>query len=129
MININELRKGNWISFKDLWHGQVESINKVSIDIVGNNGLFTHDCFIPVELTPDLLEKCTFDVKYSGKNTGANYDAWATIGFIQVKFLGKDVIVMQSTGGVRSTLDHIKYLHQLQNLYHALIGKELEYTP
>lgn len=111
MINASELRIGTWFLFND--HSgdplQPYQIQGDDISRAAVNGVY-HE---PIPLTPEILEAA---------------------GFVRVdRFYEKDEIILLNVGNVylyhysnhsdkRTTL---KYLHQLQNLYFALTGKEL----
>ena len=89
------------------------------IDIESRNFDYT-----PIELTPDILKKCGFE----------NVDGWYANGDeIDVdKYKRGDFEVLCAAVGELvflyrdKELDHIKYLHQLQNLYYTLFGIELQ---
>lgn len=127
MINDTQIRLGNYIrlvysdghtdkkvdysTFTSLYMGVYKN-NK--IDVVG------------VPLTPELLVKCGFSIvktrllwktelKYSNGRITFNSDLSETS--ICYKFLNQGVYCTP-----------VKYLHQLQNLYLALTGKELTLT-
>jgi len=108
-IQVQELRIGNVVM--DMNNG-----NKV-VTIEHGYDLWDGD-FAPIDLTPEILERCGFD--------GRDFIELDTYAFI---FIEKDnVCVFQTeyeTEVARTKLPHIKYLHQLQNLYYMLKGTEL----
>ena len=114
-MTANELRIGNLIRWKstgniervltiDVSKGRAEYINNVNIS----------DCE-PIPLTEEWLLKFGFkDHEYYWKKK-------------KVKAVWAQRVI---STGVRSGIsiekyDHIRYIHQLQNLYFALTGKEL----
>jgi hypothetical protein len=107
MIPQNELRVNNWV---------------YDTDIPGNSQLKTgfdiafHERFEPIPLTPELLEKAGFK---KGEYTFAKMDF--TLNYNSD--LG-DYRYRRQDGGATSII----HLHQLQNLYFALTGEELEIT-
>jgi hypothetical protein len=116
MIQPNELRLGNWV----LINGHVSEIvgiglNEAEYALKGISITpIDYDELTPIPLTEDLLLKCGFDTIQDGwyhlylKNriiTWNLYDNKLRIDGIQT--------------------NHIKSLHQLQNLYFALTGDEL----
>ena len=120
-MKANELRIGNLIS--DI-NGNLCLVKTIREDLIIAKYYSVGYCigdeeqFNKVELTEELLLKFGFEEKSKSKNfylgsfrfhisKPANYD-----GFIFCD--GYDVIT-----------DRIKYVHQLQNLYFALIGEEL----
>ena len=73
------------------------------------------DC-APIPLTPEILEKCGFvshAINYY--HLGEFYISYANIGLFEYRH--------------RDTYVIFKHLHQLQNLYYALTGEELNYKP
>jgi hypothetical protein len=79
-------------------------------------------------ITPDLLLELGFTKNFPGYKyfldfgvDGDLYLAW----FVASQELELEV------GGIdscRTKLYHIKYIHQLQNLYYSLTGEELKYV-
>ena len=67
---------------------------------------------MPILLTPEILDKCGFEKLNSGNR---RFNKIVLMCESVSNYLLKDI-----------PLTPIKYLHQLQNLYFALSGKELE---
>lgn len=122
MVQANELRIGNWYSkfglpkkatggfIQRLSH--IQSLNKNAIDVSG------------IPLTPEILEKAGF--KYD--EGMESYDLFTSSGLISIAkdysfFIGDNHFECGFAGGNKSL---VKYLHQLQNLYFALTGEELQ---
>lgn len=120
-MQANELRIGNYV--KSLSVTQVRELTESTINGYSIGG------FYPIPLTEELLLKCGFekaddmayhpDMKIRSlyintlilrKNTCSN--------LFEFHFQHKNPAMFENT--------EIKYLHQLQNLYFALTGKELE---
>lgn len=133
MIDAREFRIGNWVEARDgknksyvqvdgflFWHfqlanadgGQAIEINSVQ----------------PIPLTPEILESCGFGIK--SLTNGVNYipvpklPRPLIIVFVQDHFILSmrqdafpELIDLQARGST---------LHQLQNLYFALTGEELQ---
>ena len=115
MINANELRIGNWLyGINPLSPGynpgkiyfQVENIFGESINLYIVPGFETERAYDvePIPITMEILEKCGF----SG--------AWTTINGLDGNLMGVKLPELEY---------EIKYVHQLQNLYFALTGNEL----
>lgn len=133
MINANELRIGNWVKdrggkniridfFEHLQIGydcKFGMINSVSDDYGPLHPLTEYTNFAkPIPLTPEILEKCGAIVYEFDNGLGNQYrikDRLFVIRDGDIVDYGSSVI--------------IKHLHQLQNLYFALTGEELNYTP
>lgn len=102
MIQANELRIGNWFEFEGkYWRAVVITTN----DAPEEN---------PILLTPEILEKAGF-IK----------------GDIDFDYICEYFQLYEDNNGWRVGFDgnvintSLKYLHQLQNLYHAVSGEEL----
>jgi hypothetical protein len=126
-MKANELRIGNFIKYNNEQIGIVSGIQ----EFLFNNGkvainqridIFYHiENINPIALTEEILLKCGFKDN--------NYSLDLKLGTKKITFNWYSRIVLT---GVRNgyycqKYKHIKYLHQLQNLYFALTGKELEY--
>lgn len=119
MINANELRIGNFIMVVDedssvrvtgIWDEVVKY--KESGEVAGR--------LKPIPLSPEILEACGFEkTKRSDqfKLEDIIIGAWEENEFVFLRTDGYDVF---------PRMPLIRYLHQLQNLYFALTGKELQ---
>lgn len=133
MINVKELRVGNKIFLKGL------TITVTAIDIAGSIGytydnedcdkVFIRNSIDPylerIPITPELLEKAGFEVSLR-----LDFNEWSLRYYDSV---GVTLFLFDTpTSGVIKekhsswTNVTIKYLHQLQNLYHSLTGQELK---
>ena len=57
--------------------------------------------------------------------TGANFDWIAEVAGLRVRGFKGGITVFHSMGGCTSILEHIKYVHQLQNFYYGYWGFEI----
>jgi hypothetical protein len=111
MIAPNELRLGNWVDVYDSVTGSC--YRQADITIIGSSEFVN-----PLPLTPEILEA-------SGFEKDPHYwdgDEYYYLKPVSIKF-GRDgsaptVFLDQEEMPVQS-------VHQLQNLYFALVGKEL----
>lgn len=115
MINPKELRLGSFIN-------EIGTDDKtrylIRINLPMLQAAIEHpDVFEPIPLTAETLEMCGFGVV---KDT----TLWAKQNFYLRKYLMPDNHFYFSYKDYKSTT--IQYLHQLQNLYFALTGEELE---
>ncbi len=118
MIQANELRIGNWVNLKSSGYVRVE-VDSIG-DIVNNPAIFE-----PIPLAPKILEKAGFTERQQ------SFFSYYFIDYIQVAVQKRFEIeeiddrptFLWMAG---NNIIHIHYLHQLQNLYHALTGRELE---
>jgi hypothetical protein len=135
MIKKEELRIGNMVQFDNL-NKKYPSVRIVKIKELIEKGaividpvgldlslFYDGDNLKPIPLTPEILERCGF-VKtiygWDSVNTSFN--------FYQAR---KDSLLLpcfkENVCGDNSF--PIKHLHQLQNLFFALTGQELNYNP
>ena len=114
----NELRVGNFV-FADLYDETkilVESICSITQDVFNSTtGEIPFTSLKPIPINEDLLCKLGFN------KTGGTYELCD--GLIELVY-AKDGMYEVIEGQWKS-LKHIKHLHQLQNLYFALTGREL----
>ncbi len=139
MIQANEVRIENWVNTQQGW-GKIRTIEEGDegefIGIVSNDTgsvwlRLPYDGEInPIPLTPEILESCGFE-KYTHepgyaigsdeKNERCNE---YSKGKLSIMDWGNGFFLSNSFSfDLRIELNH---LHQLQNLYFALTGKELE---
>jgi hypothetical protein len=116
MINTNELRKGNKILFENEIIEVVGFIHNC-IHWYSENGTPCHSLtirggFEPIPLTEDWLLKFGFKQDSDLKNSICRYGIWFNKNNMEATYLSQKLI-------------KIKYVHQLQNLYFALVGEDL----
>lgn len=118
-MNANELRIGNYISEK----GEIRAVNLYILDLIIKRSLD----YEPIHITEEWLLKFGFEIC-----TGHFYkhlkNAYKRDDFdFTVCFWHDGTIDLDSAFGdmFGIELKHIKYIHQLQNLYFALTEKEL----
>ena len=122
MIKITELRLGNYVYAGN----KIERVLEIYPDSITTDS-YTHIFdFLPVELTPDILEAAGFKYNQLTENYEVFYDCVGMLGIN--KYDGSFVIAndnedMGFTGDLKSSC---KYLHQLQNLIYCLTGEELQ---
>ena len=111
MIQANELRTGNWVDVCNCLMEQVVEIYPDSISTLTRNHIVD---YMPIPLTPEILEGAGFK----------NGDKRLSRQMVLAWSFGKEFWVENNDG---DTILEIKceYLHQLQNLYFALTGEEL----
>lgn len=118
MIQANEIRIGNKI-FLSTKQEVFEVVSMTKNTISSDSYCREHSEFEGIPLTEEILLKCGFE-KYSSSQYRKNgVDLWQIErGSNKDEFLCNNIT---NIGGL-----YLKYLHQLQNLYFALTGKELE---
>jgi hypothetical protein len=123
MIDIKELRIGNYAKHNDAWsyrgfvsEGFLFQWEDRDWYALGECTLFIENVE-PIELTEDILIKCGFVKTYEEHH------------FYSVKFSDYEQVNANIQGGVVYIHDReIKYVHQLQNIVYALSGNELNIT-
>lgn len=122
-MKANELRTGNWVTDSEHLKGdfQVKSIREEHI--FQGDWWINLDIIRPIELTEELLLKFGFE-----PHVGAylnNVFKKVPFSFTCLKDTGWNLMIESFLGGY-SLKSQIQYVHQLQNLYFALTGEELE---
>ena len=130
-ITPNDLRLGNWLYYteKTKFSMQVCALGKdwVELNIEDNDGDpfdINGDDIFPIPFSVELLSELSKNIICDGyfMYIGPNSD-------LEVSIEIKDGVIslIPSVNADEYAIGkHIKYVHELQNLYHALIGKELE---
>jgi hypothetical protein len=121
MIKANELRLGNWIDDQESGIRFIGSIGQYTLSLGhdGYSGLDgrNYSQISPIELTEEWLLKFGFETLNGG------------FYFLRLKD-GYRFEILFREGNIKADLltfdPQIKYVHQLQNLYFALTGEELE---
>ena len=116
MIKANELRIGNYVYFENP-HSDYAKIKISSNDFKNfeRNNCFPN--FEPIEITEKWLLKAGF------KNEGVHYCKDFVHNNLKIK-IGVEIYGYLNL----KYFNHIKYVHQLQNLYFALTGSELVFS-
>lgn len=114
MISANELRIGNWVAIeKNLGWGM--RIYKENHQIVRGLDIDSSEHYLPIPLTPEILEKAGF------KNNGEKFFKHKSAVFqIDLDDAGVYVAVVSVYG-----IGVLENVHQLQNLYFAIMKEEL----
>jgi len=140
MIKANELRIGNYVNVprKEQSPFRVDYFDNVKV--YQDNGTYECPPFgeIPmhpltwdladiegIPLTPEILEKCGFKKQNNGwnKNKKSEYDE-NYFGLFDHNYCSGKLDLKYNVGN--GPIPSIKFLHQLQNLYFAISGQELE---
>jgi len=128
-MNANELRIGNWVRTGILYL-RVESIHEKGINIYSETDYSSciieadarYDSINPIPLTPDILEKCGFDIDLNNFNWNAfkEFENNGLSHYVTLRFNEKRGWFFNHAASP------VKHVHQLQNLYFVLTGEELE---
>jgi hypothetical protein len=77
-----------------------------------------------IPITKLQCERMNFDVDERYHESG-NYDWIARRGMIKIVSLNDEVNVILATCGGQTSLEHIKYLHQVKRLFYSLHNEEI----
>ena len=116
-MTANELRLGNWVKteYKEIGNIKITEISESVIYSNKTKGI-SYSSLLPIPLTEEILLKCGFNKNELG-------------GYIMYTELGS-MLCIYKDGSFRSNERYIdtkiKHLHQLQNLYFCLVGKEFD---
>jgi hypothetical protein len=113
MIQIQDLRIGNWLKLGNNSTQVLTITYDRSLGHCVNQPDLPVSEFEPIPLSGELLEQCGFEFYLAQRRECFRKDTF---------YLHKT----QRKGYRYGVNTHIKYLHQLQNLYWCLVGKELE---
>jgi hypothetical protein len=121
-MKATELRLGNWMEFPD---HLIKQQQIVYLDITASK----NDYVKPIQLTPEWLER----LGCKKQSNGTDFTISADGGSFYYLNYNRRTNEIHSISVVHPMLDdtqtaftwHIKYVHQLQNLYHSLTGREL----
>ncbi len=121
-VKINSLSVGNYLK-KD---GVVVKIDARSIfDIWNEKGIIKHG-YEPILLTEEWLLKLGFNKEYHHDYIGIDVgDTDFVLTYPNVIGEFWEHFIFQFEAGGVSKLKEIKYVHELQNLFHSLTGTEL----
>lgn len=123
-MKANELRIGNYV-----YHPMRDEHFAIDRGLFEyNNGLANLEDFRPIPLTEEWLKDFGFEKSVDKYQEGISYGLEAEFG-IHIVFADGDInycSLYQNYQLIDFFTGHIKYVHQLQNLYFALTGKELE---
>lgn len=126
-LEICELRIGSLVQTPDgigLVHAMPMVLGRyvllVSEKFQSSTRSYVLDKCKPVQITKEILQEYDFDIQIGDIKMGANYEWWAKGYALNVKYFKNELTVMYSVSGTRTVLDHVKYMHHLQNILNAM---------
>lgn len=130
-MNTRELRVGNWVMSYDNPDREPEYSEVLAVGCgwallaKGQSDQTNEDEFEPIQLTPELLKSIGFNIKHQYHSTlyAENCMIVEVEGFELARRFETDNVFLFDTS---THFVPIRYLHQLQNLYFAVIGDELD---
>lgn len=116
-MQANELRLGNLVTRKFNKNIQCTVNWGIIKDVDDGSG-----DYIPITLTPEILEKCGFKYSDSSFHHITYEKEPLAVSFVKSIDLGHDEVIIS----LEDRIIDCRFLHQLQNLFYALTGEELE---
>lgn len=122
MIPTFDLRTGNWIIASDVIH-KIVAVAENKVKFADQKGSFNPEDLQPIPLTPEILEKA--GLKQRGKSS--LYDKVPEEGFTYHIYWHRIMLFHAPDNTLSHWLNtRIVFLHQLQNLYYYLTGREIQ---
>ena len=131
-MKVNELRIGNWVECKACFitlRLRVDEIVKVNCDYsirMSPDGIHHIESLVdrlnPIPLTEDILTKLGFDKDEDGYKGCIELSYGNTL----LGYPDDNELYLSINSAEYGIGQSIRYLHQLQNIYFDLIGKELK---
>lgn len=123
MIDPKELRIGNWVKIRGQFIVQVLDHITLTWFAYSQHQACGYSDTEPIPLTPEILERCRFESRGGFYYVHANINHYFEIA---PNIRGFKLSV---NGNEYEMGEVFLSLHQLQNIYFALTGEELIYTP
>lgn len=128
-MKANELRLGNWIYFTEDNDVFVMEIGRTEVtcgyfkDSVGFSRPYDHKSILPIPITEEWLERFGLEKVDEDYEIAINDGVIMSVGN---NFTNNSFHVQLGMGSDWTNFIFIEYVHELQNLYFALTGEELE---
>lgn len=135
MIKANELRLGNYFEYlveDKLSDPQSEWVLNVidAQDIMQCDSIndYFNNHYRPIPITEKVLFQCgLYQIK--GSKIYSINDAYKLKIIENNGFSSSCLLYKKYVGNLIVSITYVSYLHQLQNIYFALTGEELQYNP
>ena len=111
-MKAGDLRLGNWVYNSRGEYYKIDRLND-----------YLPSIFEPILLDENLYRKIASN---PNNNLCLDNNSTKTDKKIEVRFLFNSLFVVSSFRNFEGLLREVKYVHQLQNLFYDLTGKELE---
>lgn len=128
ILKASDLRIGNWIL-----GGRGDGVIKQQVTIemmeyLLNENFAPHAAIQPIPLTPEILEKCGYKQFDDDRDDILELETENHLCYLRKEKDGSLTPVEPADYPEYVAIGiELKYLHQLQNLYHSLTGTELEF--
>ena len=119
-MEANEIRVGNWLNDPRQYDPKFFPKTDTGYFKATARDIQYADEFEPIKLTEEILLKCGF------YKTGIT-ELYLLTDTINISWIEEDPTVIEiNSANIYSYIVNCEFLHQLQNLYFALTGQELE---
>ena len=130
MITANELRVGNIVRLNQskLWNDDSKgTLHTITVNdfCIQSNGVYDWEQMDYVALTPEIIEQCGFEKEDITTHANGGTQQGYYKDFIMMLPVASGKAWYAAPFGYPLAPQRTFYLHQLQNLYFALTGKEL----
>ena len=86
-----------------------------------------HNFLRPIPIDLEWCKRLKMDIEEKMPwTTGGNFDWTAEAPGVLVRSYLGNIMVFECRGGVRTVLEHIEYVHQLQNFFYGIWGFEID---
>lgn len=127
-IEAQDLRIGNWVHYDGVDYRMACPAKEFPLledDGIYGVGTTSWEHCSGIPLSPEWLERLGFSCY--NKEAG-DWSVTLPDGETDIDALGGTSVRVYAEGGDSTYMKHIKYVHQLQNLYHALTNTELQWS-
>ena len=127
-MNANELRVGNIFHYGNSPIQEITINADILVSLLTNEGLLLIEKVFPIPLTEERLLKFGFNESEVCKGLYDIKNGNVTISISMDDTIVIDISIYNTNiTGASIDISNHKYVHQLQNLYFALTGEELNY--
>ena len=123
-MELKDLRVGNYVKESEFSsRGRaLEPFYRVAYDDLGY-----HNFMVGIPINLDSCKVLKINIEEPMRlATSANYDWGADAPGILIRSFKGEITVFNCMAGARTILEHVKYVHQLQNLYYGMWGFEID---
>ena len=123
-MELKDIRVGNYVKeFEYSSRGRaLEPFYRVAYDDLGYSQFM-----VGIPINADWCQILNMDIEEKTRwATSSNFDWGADAPGILIRSFKGEITVFNCMAGARTMLEHVKYVHQLQNLYYGMWGFEID---
>ena len=121
-MELNDIRAGNYV--KEFEYSSRGRSHEPFFRVIAEDIPY-HNFLVPIPIDLEWCKRLHMDIEERIHPSG-NYDWIAEAPGLKVRSDKGEVTVFLRMGGSMSILEHIKYVHQLQNFYYGIWGFEID---